>query len=163
MPQRISNDSDGSKNNTRKPRNQSASQIARNVKSFETWATYQGCEEVSYQDIPEHLQKDVDKVFNLTSQLPRAWLDQRSRAYKCAVAILPLDFITFLQSVGDASPELFSSKMSIDDGKEQLSDLQIVYSAWRRLHKMRESSRKWSEADYVANVYVVRKGFVDLT
>lgn len=47
--------------------------IARNIGNFETWSTYQGCEQVSYSDIPEDLGQDVTEVFDLSSKLPIAW------------------------------------------------------------------------------------------
>lgn len=78
---------------------------------------------------------------------------QKSNAYSGIESILPLEFIQFLQAIGKATPELFSPRVRAADCKELLSDLQNVFSAWTRIKKMRESSRIWSEADYVANVY----------
>lgn len=47
--------------------------ISRNIGNFETWSTYQGCEQVSYSDIPEDLGQDVTEVFDLSGRLPIAW------------------------------------------------------------------------------------------
>lgn len=50
--------------------------IARNIGNFETWSTYQGCEQVSYSDVPEDLNDDVNEVFDVTGHLPIAWTDK---------------------------------------------------------------------------------------
>lgn len=50
-----------------------SSRIARNVKNFETWATYQGCEQVAYSDVPKDLRDDVTKVFTVDGFLPASW------------------------------------------------------------------------------------------
>ena len=50
-----------------------SSRIARNVKNFETWATYQGCEQVAYSDVPNDLRDDVTKVFTVDGLLPASW------------------------------------------------------------------------------------------
>lgn len=156
MPRRDSGESDlKGTDKTRKQRCKSASEISRNVKSFETWATYQGCEEVAFDDIPKAFKAEVKDVFDVNAQLPREWLDKKSNAYSGIESILPLEFIQFLQAIGKATPELFSPRVRAADCKELLSDLQNVFSAWTRIKKMRESSRIWSEADYVANVYDV--------
>ncbi|KAF9822089.1 hypothetical protein IEO21_00083 [Rhodonia placenta] len=129
MPRRDSGESDlKGTDKTRKQRCKSASE---NVKSFETWATYQGCEEVAFDDIPKAFKAEVKDVFDVNAQLPREWLDK---------------------AIGKATPELFSPRVRAADCKELLSDLQNVFSAWTRIKKMRQSSRIWSEADYVANV-----------
>ena len=36
-----------------------------------------------------------------------------------------------------------------------MEEIFVVYLAWRRLRKMRASNERWSEADYVASVYVL--------
>jgi hypothetical protein len=50
--------------------------IARNIGNFETWSTFQGCDQVSYSDIPKELKSDVDQVFDLVGKLPIAWTDK---------------------------------------------------------------------------------------
>jgi hypothetical protein len=63
----------------------------------------------------------------------------------------------FLKSACDASEsELFSSTAATASGNEELlEEISVVYLAWKRLRKLRASNEKWSEADYVANVYVL--------
>lgn len=68
---------------------------------------------------------------------------------------MSMGFLEFLRSAYKLKPKLFSKKVSIHDSQDLLRDLQNVFSAWQRLKKMRKSSRRWSEADYVANVSVV--------
>ncbi|GBE78248.1 predicted protein [Sparassis crispa] len=157
MPPRYSNSSAETtkKENARKTRAQSASEIARNVKSFETWATYQGCEEVEYNDLPAHLAVEVKNVFDVSGRLPDAWLDKSSRVHKALKKLVSAEFMEFIRSAHDASPELFTSAMSEPECRNLLCDIQSVFVAWTRLQKMRNSSRKWSEADYTANVYNV--------
>jgi hypothetical protein len=47
--------------------------IARNVANFEIWSTHQGCEQVSYSDLPKEVKADIAKVFDVTGRLPKAW------------------------------------------------------------------------------------------
>ncbi|KAI0961701.1 hypothetical protein AcV7_000735 [Taiwanofungus camphoratus] len=145
----------GTGRKSRKSRCKSASEIARNVNHFEMWVSYQGCQDVSFHDIPEELKADVKKVFDVKGQLPNAWLDKSTEAYKSLQAMLPSDFVAFIVKAHEATPKLFSSKVMPEASKDLLCDLQSVFSAWTRLQKMRRSSKKWSEADYVANVYNV--------
>ncbi|CCM05192.1 uncharacterized protein FIBRA_07401 [Fibroporia radiculosa] len=152
---KASTGSSRSRDGPRRTKCQSASEIARNVNSFETWATFQGCEEVAYRDIPRDLKADVKKVFKIRAQLPKDWLDKSSDASRELLAWLSPEFVCFIRSIGEASPELFTARVSPETLRELVCDLQVVHSAWKRLQKMRESSRKWSEADYVANVYNV--------
>ena len=65
------------------------------------------------------------------------------------------DFVDFLHEAYLAKPRLFSRRVSIQDNEDLLLGLQSVFSSWQRLDKMRKSSRRWSEADYVANVCVL--------
>ncbi|KAH9916162.1 hypothetical protein B0H21DRAFT_312985 [Amylocystis lapponica] len=154
MPRRESNESDETINRrSKKPRAKSASEIARYTSTFETWSTYHGCEEVAFQDIPRDMRLDVRSVFNVNGLLPKEWLDERSAVGIALNDLMPAGFMQFLKTAGKASPDLFSSKVPASDCKELLSDLQSVFLAWTRLKKMKHSSRKWSEADYVANVY----------
>src|ERR1700722_14293289 len=50
--------------------------IARNITHFETWSSHQGCEQVSYSDLPEEAKADVTRVFDITARLPKAWIDK---------------------------------------------------------------------------------------
>lgn len=141
------------------------------MKNFETWASYQGCEEVAYDDIPVDIRSAVHEVFNVKARLPKKWLDkvivsqesrrylqlipieQRSGEHASLKSLLPKEFRAFLQEAHDALPELFSPSIPDDTCRELLCDMQCVFSAHKRLQKMRQSSKKWSEADYAANVY----------
>lgn len=57
-------------------RSLSASEIARNLKHFETWSTHQCCEQISYSDLPEDAKADAQEVFDVTGRLPIAWIDK---------------------------------------------------------------------------------------
>lgn len=61
--------------------------------------------------------------------------------------------VNFLKSAFDASPHVFSTKPKIRD-EGLIEEIAVVYLAWKRLRKMRASNERWSEADYVASVYV---------
>ena len=52
----------------------------------------------------------------------------------------------------EACPSLFSDAVSAEDSRELFDDLRVVFSAWKRLRRLRESNEKISEADFVANV-----------
>lgn len=80
--------------------------------------------------MPSELKSDVKSVFHVNRQLPAEWIDQTSESYRSLKSCVSTDFLEFLDSASHASPKLFSPKM-------------------------RSSTRKWSEADYVANVYNV--------
>ena len=58
--------------------------IARNVKHFDTWCTYQGCETASWSDIPADLKQDIRAVFDVTGKLPFAWVDKVSIVARCS-------------------------------------------------------------------------------
>ena len=38
----------------------------------------------------------------------------------------------------------------------------MVFLAWKRLRKMRDSNERWSEADYVASVYVLQLRYANM-
>ncbi|PCH33740.1 hypothetical protein WOLCODRAFT_112414 [Wolfiporia cocos MD-104 SS10] len=153
MPRRNSNGSNyETKGKSHKAK--SASEIARNVEHFHTWSERQRCEQVSISDIPAELQADIQAVFDFKAQLPAEWCKKTSKASRSISFVLPDEFLKFLREIPSGS-KLFSKDVLGKDCKQMLSDLQLVFAAWTRLKKMRESSRKWSEADYVANVYNV--------
>ncbi|KAH9837164.1 uncharacterized protein C8Q71DRAFT_857479 [Rhodofomes roseus] len=155
MSRRQSYESDNTtRGKARKPRCLSACQIARNVKSFELWTAHQGCEEVGYDDVPREMRTVVHNVFDITSQLPKEWLGTTDTSRRMKT-VLPPEFLGFMNTAGKAVPALFTSQVAENDSKQLLSELQIVFSAWNRIRKMRQSSRKWSEADFAANVYNV--------
>jgi len=146
------------KKSTRQPRSFSASEIARNVKNFETWSTYQACEEVAFSDVPEELRADIIRVFETDGFLPASWVDKSSKIYRRMKRTSSSDFMAFIQDAYTACPSLFSDAVSADDSWELREDLSIVFSAWKRLRRMRSSKEKVSEADFVANVYEVFRG-----
>ncbi|KAI0319711.1 hypothetical protein OF83DRAFT_1221904, partial [Amylostereum chailletii] len=131
------------------------SRIARNVKNFETWCTYQGCETVAFSDIPRELKKDVDEVFNTSGHLPVAWVDPSSTVSKAIAKTSSTEFMKFLRKSYKDRPELFSDDISATSSWRLLDDLRCVFTAWDRLRQLRASSTKVSEAEFVANVYEV--------
>ena len=66
----------------------------------------------------------------------------------------PSEFLKFLQRAKAKKPQLFSSAVAHKDCVDTLGELYIVFSAWTRLEDMRNSSCKWSEADWASQVYV---------
>jgi len=60
-------------------------------------------------------------------------------------------FAKFITDASRAAPELFSDEVT-HAGNELFEDVCVVFSAWKRLAKMRNSKEKWSEADFVVNV-----------
>ncbi|KAL0951409.1 hypothetical protein HGRIS_008102 [Hohenbuehelia grisea] len=134
----------------------SASEIARNAGHFETWRSHQGCEQVSYADLPAELKPDIDQVFNVTSKLPLAWTDKESAEHQALAQYAGSNFLGFIEKAYQACPGLFGQG-SQDEEADHLTDLYSelvpICSAWGRLKKMRQSVEKWSEADFVGNVY----------
>ncbi|KAG2350186.1 hypothetical protein BDR05DRAFT_954287, partial [Suillus weaverae] len=129
------------------PRTVSASEIARNLGNFETWSSHQCCEQVSLSDLPSEFQEDVDNLFGTTKRIPLSWLD---RSFDCSPG-----FAKFITDASQTAPELFSDVVAHRASNELFEDVCVVFSAWKRLAKMRSSKEKWSEADFVANVYNV--------
>jgi len=62
------------------------------------------------------------------------------------------ELMKFVNKAYEARPSLFSDAVSAEDSRELFDDLQVVFSAWKRLRRLRESNEKISEADFVANV-----------
>lgn len=62
------------------------------------------------------------------------------------------ELIEFIREAYNECPALFTEDCDPNSVPELYSEITIVFSAWRRLQKMRRSKEKWSEADYVANV-----------
>jgi len=134
-------------------RSLSASEIARNIGNFETWSTYQGCDQVSYLDVPKDLRADVDEIFDLTGKMPIAWTDKGSEAYRLLELFASPELLVFIQNAAELCPSLFSDKISPQAGAEIFAEISVVFLAWSRLRSMRSSKEKWSEADFAANVY----------
>jgi solute carrier family 25 carnitine/acylcarnitine transporter 20/29 len=64
------------------------------------------------------------------------------------------EFLVFIKDAYDVCPALFSKEVFASaDISKIFIEITIVFSAWRRLRWMRKSKEKWSEADFVANVY----------
>jgi solute carrier family 25 carnitine/acylcarnitine transporter 20/29 len=59
-------------------------------------------------------------------------------------------FAKFIADASQTAPELFTTEHC--ENNELFEDVCVVFSAWKRLAKMRSSKEKWSEADFVANV-----------
>ncbi|KAI0361163.1 hypothetical protein OH77DRAFT_1391015 [Trametes cingulata] len=148
-------------NGSRKERCLSASQIAKDAGTFEIWSARQGCEEVDLtEDFPAELEVHVDEVFNLVGRLPFAWVDeantiQGSKAHRRLIRAVGPAFLDFLRAAYDSNPDLFSSLVRHDDvSRSMLGALQAVSITWSSAQRMRQSSRKWSEADYATSVYI---------
>jgi len=133
----------------------SASEIARNVTNFETWTTHQGCEQVSYADVPDDLKADVAGVFDVGGRLPVAWADKDSDAFRVLALVASKDILLFVEDAFNQCPGLFSDTVNTANFPHLYAELTTVFSAWRRLRRMRMSKEKWSEADFAANVYNV--------
>ncbi|TFY70930.1 hypothetical protein EVG20_g2077 [Dentipellis fragilis] len=143
------------KKGTRQPRSFSASEIARNAKNFETWSSFQGCEEVAFSDMPAELVEDVSQVFVTTGYLPYAWVDKTSKAYRRIKSLSSPEYLSFIQKAYEKHPELFSDEVKPEDCRDLFDDMRTVFVAWKRLLRMRASKEKFCEADFVANVYDV--------
>ncbi|KAF4605063.1 hypothetical protein EYR40_003846 [Pleurotus pulmonarius] len=130
-------------------RTPSASEIARNAKHFETWSSHQGCEQVSYMDIPQDLVRDVSDVFNVKDRIPINWLDETDQQ-----SYWPPKFYEFLKSAHQSYPCMFGDQPMNQAALSQLySEVLVVFNAWTRLRKMKMSKEKFSEADYAGHVY----------
>ncbi|KIJ46532.1 hypothetical protein M422DRAFT_46219 [Sphaerobolus stellatus SS14] len=132
----------------------SASEVARSVKHFETWAAHQRCEQVAFSDLPGELRVDVAYVFDLSGRIPSEWILEGSSWAQHMKALSP-NLLEFLRSAHNHDPELFSDSVSYDleETHQLFEELTTVRLAWNRLKNMRQSGQKWSEADYAANVY----------
>lgn len=128
----------------------SASEIARNVKTFETWSSYNGCEQVAFSDLPESIKADVFSVFDVKGKLPASLVTKTSSVYKRVEKLAP-ELHRFLIKAKDRMPSLFSDKNKKVD--EWLLELGTVYLAWSHLNRMKETKERWSESDFAANVY----------
>ncbi|KAJ8083810.1 carnitine transporter [Marasmius tenuissimus] len=149
--------SSGKKYAKRKPaarRAPSASEIARNVKNFETWSTHQNLEQAEFSDLPLDLVEDVKSVFSTTARIPLSWVEEDSADYEWITSRASPEFLSFLSNAYKGDPDLFfDDKEKETDVFKLFLSLGRVFSVWERLMLMIDSSEKWSEADYVANVY----------
>ncbi|KAI0639826.1 hypothetical protein C8Q77DRAFT_88345 [Trametes polyzona] len=145
------------KPSTQKCRGLSASQISKDACAFEEWSIYQNLEQASFTaDLPPSIKHHAGAVFNLDGHLPQAWLAENKKVSRNLARMVTPGFMSFLASAKASTPALFASKVSHDDErKEILQGLQMVFTAWQNARKMRDSSRKWQEADYAARVYAL--------
>ncbi|GLB36000.1 hypothetical protein LshimejAT787_0302880 [Lyophyllum shimeji] len=133
------------------------SPIARNLKQFETWSTHQCCEQVSYSNLPEDAKADVWEVFDVMGRLPMAWIEKNSKEFQLLSRSSTPAFQGLIEAAYGHCPALFSDRISGQSMEltELHEETSIVFSTWCRPRSMRKSKEKWSEADYVANVYNV--------
>ncbi|KAH9984641.1 mitochondrial carrier domain-containing protein [Russula compacta] len=135
-------------------RSLSASEIAKNAKTFDTWCSYQRCEEVAFSDLPDAFRDFVDSVFNTHGCLPAEWLDKSSKFYRRMKATSSPEFMTFMNKAQEECPLLFSRAVPARSNCRLLDELKVVFLSWEHLQRMRsESKDKASEADFVSNVY----------
>jgi len=135
-------------------RSLSASEIARNAKSFDTWCSYQGCEQVAFSDLPSDFKGYVDSVFDTQGLLPKEWVDPSSKFYRRLRATSSPDFVDFLTKAHEECPQLFSKASSGKSNRRLLDEMRVVFFSWERLQRMRsESKDRVFEADFVSNVY----------
>ncbi|KAM5531888.1 hypothetical protein V8D89_014442 [Ganoderma adspersum] len=140
---------------SRKARCLPASQIAKDSGHFDQWSQFQNSLVGSYNvDLPDALQGDVEGVFHVSAQLPEAWVTSNKAMRVGLLQYLHPDFVQFLRSAKESSPSLFSNKVKAAESGQLLGDLQNVFLAYNRLHKLRESG-SWSEADWAAQFYNV--------
>ncbi|KAG7099022.1 hypothetical protein E1B28_000905 [Marasmius oreades] len=132
----------------------SASEIAKSVKHFETWSTHQNLEQAEFNDLPEDLMKDVKAVFSTSALVPLSWVQQGSRDHRWLVSCSSPEFISFINEAHEADPELFfDDRERRTNAFQLLSALIHIFSAWMSLKRMLASLIRFSEADFVANVY----------
>lgn len=79
---------------------------------------------------------------------------QNSEEYRSLFRFATPEVLGFIQDAYEQSPSLFCEGISSTEIAELYAEIAIVFSAWRRLQRMRKSKEKWSEGDFVANVYV---------
>ena len=108
---------------------------------------------------------DVQEIFDTHKCISKAWLDKVfsfnvitarqifTNLQKVAARYGSEGLGSFLKLAFNTSPHLFSSNPRSQD-EELMEVIPVVFLAWKRLRKMRASNERWSEADYVASVYV---------
>ncbi|KAL0578616.1 hypothetical protein V5O48_003407, partial [Marasmius crinis-equi] len=155
----------GKRHAKRKPaarRAPSASEIAKNVKHFETWSTHQNLEQAEFSDLPDELVEDVEHVFCTSGRIPLDWVKKDSPGYKWFSSRASPKLLSFIASAYAGDPDLFcddTKNEESDDTRDEENDFELlssllqVFAVWKRLIWMEESSERWSEADYVANIY----------
>lgn len=110
---------------------------------------------MSYADIPPNLKADVIQVFDVHGRIPTTWADKESEVYRTLTFFATPEILVFIQDAFKLCPDLFCDTLSSTDVPELYAEIVTVFSAWKRLHQMRKSKQKWSEADFAANVYNV--------
>ncbi|KAK7059123.1 hypothetical protein VNI00_001749 [Paramarasmius palmivorus] len=118
---------------TTRTRTLSANEIARNQHHFEVWSSHQNLEEACWDtDIPADIKAEVEGVLDVNVKWE--WEAEGEVGHK----------------------ELL--EWATQSGFDDPHGLGCAYAAWTRLKEMQStssSSRKWTEADYAANVYSV--------
>jgi len=130
----------------------SASEVARNLKQFDAWSSFQGCEEVAFSDIPVDLKADVQSVFNVKGKIPASWVDKSSKCYSRLKKVSP-QLAELLKGANKEHPQLFTKDLDTESCEGLLSELSCVLLAWKKLLWLRRNNERWSEADFAANVY----------
>lgn len=125
------------------------------MQNYEIWSVNQGCEQVSYADLPENLKVDVAHVFDVRGRIPAAWVNKQSEGYRALARFATKEILVFIEDAFKLCPLLFSNTLSSPNMSELYAEIVTVFSAWKRLCRMRQSKEKWSEADFAANVYNV--------
>ncbi|TFK83666.1 hypothetical protein K466DRAFT_602670 [Polyporus arcularius HHB13444] len=139
---------------SRKPRAHTASEIAKDPARFAVWSAHQNLVEGAYHgDMPAGIRAEADVVFDVFKQLPQDWVTPESEIYHHLSMTMSAEFLKFLRRAAATKPQLFSSQVEHKDCLAILGELQAVFSSWIRLKEMRESSCKWSEADWASQVY----------
>jgi solute carrier family 25 carnitine/acylcarnitine transporter 20/29 len=77
---------------------------------------------------------------------------QNSQEYHSLSRLATRAVLRFIHDAHELCPSLFSDRVDPSDLAALFAEITIVFSAWRRLQRMRKSKEKFSEADYVANV-----------
>lgn len=135
-------------------RSLSASEIAKNAKNFESWCSYQHCEDVAFSDLPNQFTEYVDSVFDTRGRLPAEWVDKSSKFYRRIKATSSTDFMEFMTRAHEECPQLFSNAIPAQNNCRLLDELKGAFLSWERLQGMRsEFKYMTSEADFVSNVY----------
>lgn len=50
--------------------------LARNTHNFETWSTYQHCEQASLSDLPDGFKNDITQLFHMKGCISQLWIDK---------------------------------------------------------------------------------------
>ncbi|RPD82069.1 hypothetical protein L226DRAFT_556047 [Lentinus tigrinus ALCF2SS1-7] len=139
---------------SRKPRAHTASEIAKDPARFAVWSAHHHLIEAGYHlDMPPSVRAGAEEVFAVFGQLPEDWINPDSEIYPVLQRSHSPKFLKFLQRARNANPQLFSSEVKHEQCLDIFGELQTIFSCWTRVKDMRNSSCKWSEADWASQVY----------